>query len=541
MKTLIALILFITLASSILSQSPYTNVLIDATQSGGFYPCEPSICINPKNTNIIVAGAIINSYYYSTNAGLNWVEGNLTSNPYGVWGDPSIHVDTNQHFYYFHLSNPSSGGSWIDRIVCQKSTNFGVSWNNPGTYTWLNPPKKQDKQWAVVDWTGGARGNWIYVTWTEFDNYGSSNSNDSSRIIFARSTNGGNNWTEAKRINRLAGDCVDDDYTVEGAVPAVGPNGDVYVAWSGPMGLNNFKIFFDKSTDGGVTWLTNDIVAADQRGGWTYVISSLYRCNGLPVTICDNSNGPHRGTIYINYTDSAGPLDHDVMVVKSTNGGLNWSAPIRINNDAPGKEQFLTWMTVDQVTGYLYCVFYDRRNYSDSKTDVFMARSTDGGITWLNERISESPFTPIAAPFFGDYSNISAHNGVIRPIWTRLQGNTSIWTAIINIPVGLNQTSTEIPVEFGLKQNYPNPFNPSTMIRFDVPASNSGNYKVTLKIYDALGKETAELLNKDLTAGSYEYDWNAFGLPSGVYFYTLNATTGTGSGFSQTKKMVLTK
>jgi len=541
MKTLIALILFITLASSILSQSPYTNVQISAT--GG--PNEPSISVNPKNTNQLVAGANTNKLYTSSNGGLNWTIGTITSS-LTVWGDPCIIADTNGHFYYFHLVN---GASFIDRMGCQKSTNAGATWSN-GAFFQFNPPKQQDKEWAIVDFTGGPRGNWIYVTWTEFDDYGSPSTNDSSRILFARSTNAGISFTDIVQLNKLSGNCIDEDYTVEGAVPAVGPNGEIYVAWSGPQGINNFKIFFDRSTDGGLTWLANDIVAANQPGGWDlgsgaangYGILGIYRGNGLPVTVCDISNGPHRGTIYINYLDSVGTRDRDVKVVKSTNGGLNWSAPIRVNNDPPGKEQFFTWLTIDQVTGYLYCVFYDRRNYTNSQTDVYLAVSTNGGTTWSNERISQEPFTPSSNTFFGDYNNITAHNGVIRPIWIRLQGGSlSVWTAIINIPVGLNQTSTEIPVSFGLKQNYPNPFNPATKIRFDVPAAEVGRYNVSLKIYDAIGKEIAELLNNELSAGSYEFDWNAAELPSGVYFYTLQATSGNSASFTQTKKMVLTK
>jgi hypothetical protein len=67
-------------------------------------------------------------------------------------------------------------------------------------------------------------------------------------------------------------------------------------------------------------------------------------------------------------------------------------------------------------------------------TDVYWATSKDGGNTWHNERISESPFTPEATVFFGDYNNITAHNGIVRPIWTRLQdGRLSIHTAIINL------------------------------------------------------------------------------------------------------------
>src|SRR5207244_1341511 len=124
-------------------------------------------------------------------------------------------------------------------------------------------------------------------------------------------------------------------------------------------------------TDGGTTWLANDIIAGSQPGGWDYVVPGIYRNNGLPQTLCDISNGPYNGNIYINYTDSAGPGDHDVKIIKSTNGGTTWSSPIRVNDDPAGKEQFFSWMAIDQVTGYLYVVFYDRRNYTNSQTDVY--------------------------------------------------------------------------------------------------------------------------------------------------------------------------
>ncbi|MBS1552226.1 MAG: glycosyl hydrolase, partial [Bacteroidetes bacterium] len=83
-----------------ISVAQYTNVLITNTGS----PTEPSICINPKNTDIVVAGSNIKYYYYSTNSGLNWTKQTLTSS-YSVWGDPSITVDTAGNFYYGHLTN----------------------------------------------------------------------------------------------------------------------------------------------------------------------------------------------------------------------------------------------------------------------------------------------------------------------------------------------------------------------------------------------------------------------------------------------------
>ena len=158
--------------------SQYTNITISTTNS----PNEPSICINPKNLNQVVAGANISSAYYSTNSGYNWTRFSLTNSQYGVWGDPCIIVDTLGHFYYFHLSNPNSPGYWIDRIVCQKSTNGGMNYSNPGSYTYFQSPKEQDKEWAIVD----PRNNHIYVTWTQFDNYGTGNQLDSSNILFSK-------------------------------------------------------------------------------------------------------------------------------------------------------------------------------------------------------------------------------------------------------------------------------------------------------------------------------------------------------------------
>jgi hypothetical protein len=322
----------------------YTNVTI-FTPGLTMAPEEPSICINPKNTNFLVAGANLNYVSYSTNGGLNWAaQYALVSSSYGVWGDPCIICDTTGAFYYFHLANPPSPGNWIDRIVIQKSTDNGASFTNPGYYTGLNGTKAQDKHWACVNRTN----NYIYVTWTQFDNYGTSNQLDTSRILFSKSTDGGIIWSTAVRIDKLGGDCIDSDNTVEGAVPCVGPNGEIYDAWAGPKVRNSqYGIFFNKSTNAGANWLSTPVYVCDQLGGWDYMISGLQRSNGMPITCCDVSNGPYRGNIYIGYSDEISTTDHDIKFTKSTNGGVNWSTPLRVNNDAVGKEQFMPWMTID--------------------------------------------------------------------------------------------------------------------------------------------------------------------------------------------------
>lgn len=422
------LLLALVLAFSAFSQSEYYNVKIHSAY-GGIGPCEPSIAVSVADPNIIVAGAVTHDVYRSTDGGFTWEVRKLRS-PYGVWGDPCIVSNAKGDFHFLHLSDPT-GRNWaseeiLDRIVCQTSTNGGKTWGN-GTYMGLHHPKDQDKEWAAVD----LRNNALYASWTEFDDYGSKNfPEDRSRILFAKYTGEGESaWSEAVVLSELEGNCIDGDSTTEGAVPTVGPEGQVYVAWS-----FDEKIYFDRSLDEGATWLEKDIVITDQPGGWDLDISGIGRCNGMPVTGCDVSGGVHNGRIYINWSDQRnGKKDTDIFVAYSDDQGDTWSDPIRVNDDEAGKQQFLTWMSVDPATGHIFIVFYDRRNHKGDATDVYLATSSDGGTTWVNERISESPFTPIGGVFFGDYNNISAVDGVVRPIWTRQDGReTSIWTAIIN-------------------------------------------------------------------------------------------------------------
>jgi hypothetical protein len=99
-------------------------------------------------------------------------------------------------------------------------------------------------------------------------------------------------------------------------------------------------------------------------------------------------------------------------------------------------------------------------------------------------------------------------------------------------PVGVEEIDGQIPSDYTLAQNFPNPFNPSTKIRYTVPEQAN----VSLKIYDVLGKEVAELVNVEQTAGTYEASFDASRLSSGIYFYQLSAGNVTIS-----KKMMLLK
>jgi hypothetical protein len=274
MKHIFLTLLAISLHFGLIAQ--VQNVMI----TDQYNPEEPSIFINPKNPAQIMAGVNIKYIYLSNDSGKTWTGTEMTSD-FGVWGDPCLLTDTAGNFCFLHLSNPPQG-NWIDRIVFQKYETSINQWTTD-TFMGLNGTKAQDKEWCIVD----QNTNILYTTWTEFDEYGSVDPLDSSRIMFSRSLDGGQSWSPAKQINEVSGDCIDSDNTTEGAVPAVGPNGEVYVAWAGPVGLR-----FDRSLDSGTTWLDKDIFIDPMPTGWDYSIPGISRANGLPITLCDLSGGP---------------------------------------------------------------------------------------------------------------------------------------------------------------------------------------------------------------------------------------------------------
>ena len=120
-------------------------------------------------------------------------------------------------------------------------------------------------------------------------------------------------------------------------------------------------------------------------------------------------------------------------------------------------------------------------------------------------------------------------------VWYDIRdGNTEIYykhNPTGNI-VGIKNITLGTPTGFILNQNYPNPFNPSTKISFDIPKPAF----VKLTVFDILGKEISVLINDELNAGVYNYDWSGINLPTGIYFYKM-----VSGDFVETKKMILVK
>lgn len=387
--------------------------------------CEPSIAINPRDTKNIVAASVLDNVYYTFDGGVTWNKSKITS-PLGVYGDPVVVASDKGDFFYFHLSDPTGEG-WkneksLEHIVCHQSKDGGKTWDE-GVAIGTNPPKDQDKPWATID----DKGN-VYVAWTQFDKYASDDPNCLSTIMLSTSSNG-KKWSKPVQLSQTPGDCKDSDNTVMGGMPAVSHDGKVFAVWA-----HQNKLWLDRSFDGGSMWLRNDIGITAQPGGWDQAVPGHNRTNGLPVLQLDRAKlSPARGSIFLVWADQRkGETDTDIWFLRSSNYGDYWTTPLRINNDAPGSHQYFPWMTVDQVTGYIYIVYYDRREYEDNQTDVYLAYSVDSGNSFKNIKISEAPFTPDTSSFFGDYNNISAHKGIITPIWTRMDnGVTSVWTCVI--------------------------------------------------------------------------------------------------------------
>ncbi len=195
-------------------------------------------------------------------------------------------------------------------------------------------------------------------------------------------------------------------------------------------------------------------------------------------------------------------------------------------------------------------------NYVYAGTGSGVYRSTDSGYTWTQSTLSNELIYSVAVydnyVFAGSELNgvyLSGNNGLN---WIQINeglGNATIYSlyifnnyifagasanSVYRRPLGelVNINTNEIPVEMKLSQNYPNPFNPLTTINFDINRKD----KVTLKVYDILGKLIATLVNKTFNPGSYSVNWNASQYQSGIYFYRLE----TGN-FTDTKRMILIK
>ncbi|MDQ3019583.1 MAG: T9SS type A sorting domain-containing protein [Bacteroidota bacterium] len=501
---------------------------------------EPAIVKHPLNPLIMFVASytISNSFrsegvYFTTNGGLDWF-GSDTCNSGGSTnnhgGDPGPIIDKDGRNILTHQ------GGFIVGMFSNTSTNLGATWSN----NILIASGDQDKGTpGTDDVSTSAYYGRTYIVWTRFIS--------PFPIVSSFTTNGGSSWSSINQVN-----VTPSGFVSLGGDIKVNKDGDVCVCWAGVL-LNspqNEKFCgFAKSSNGGVSWIVNENIYAMNGVKTASLQPWNIRINGYPHIETDKTGGDRNGWIYIVTGEknlSPAGTDPDVVFHRSNDGGNTWSAGVRVNQDPinNGKVQYFPAINVDD-NGGLNVIYYDNRKISSDSMDVYLSRSTDGGSSWRDYRINDHRFRPktvtgaVGAGNQGDNIGITSVGNKLWPVWMDDHtGVYQIWAAPIDLnTIGITQTISAIPETFTLMQNYPNPFNPVTKIKFDIPSSITRETQlVKIIVYDALGKEVTALVNQKLSPGSYEVDFNAANLPSGVYYYKLE--TGL---HSIVKKMLFLK
>jgi len=174
--------------------------------------------------------------------------------------------------------------------------------------------------------------------------------------------------------------------------------------------------------------------------------------------------------------------------------------------------------SLDITFVYSISVDLSGKIYVSSLTNgVFV--SSDNGATWTSLGMSGNGVSSMMVNPNSSDVYVGTKEGKVFAI-TSSNGITAV------------EDNTEVPTEFKLAQNYPNPFNPTTTIEFAVP--KSGIY--SLKVYNVLGEEVANLVDNQLTSGMHKVNFDATRLASGMYIYRLS-----GSNVNISKKMILMK
>lgn len=491
---------------------------------------EVIIVRHPLNQNLLFASAntqspaVFEGVYVTTDGGTTWFGSDtLWGLPLNThYGDPGIIIDKNGVFIVVHIGSGSVPG-----MASNYSTDNGITWSNTIQIQSGNL-LQHEASTGTDDIPSSPFYGRSYTTYTDVTTM--------RKVQLAYTTNGAANWSVPITISPVSSS---GHYAAWSDIPAkTGPNGEVYVTWNNYISSSSVpdSIGFAKSTDGGLNWINATNTAYDINGLPTGSTINGMRYFHFPRIDVDRSGGPRNGWIYIvtneRFTPPATDLA-DVILHRSTNGGITWSTGIRVNQDTPGngKYQVFPAIRVDE-SGAVNIVYYDSRNIpTNDSVEVFVSRSIDGGNTWAEVIASDHRSRPKVG-YQGDYIGITSGNGIVWPVWMDdFTGIQQVWTVGISIITGISENNS-IPKNYSLEQNYPNPFNPNTVISYHLKA----NSFVTLKIYDILGGEIATLVNKEMKPGSYEIEWNASEYPSGIYFYKLTA-----SNFADTKKMVLVK
>jgi hypothetical protein len=400
---------------------------------------ETYITLNPASSKSLAAGSneIFRDpmrAYFSNDGGSTWgaVDAPLPpplqgTNDTRFGSDPSLVFDSRGNLFYSYIVVYFGAGNGVDgsQMAVARSTD-GKSYPQLTLFGFQSGSNHfNDKPMITADANPSSPfRDRIYVAW---DASSGGNATDGG-IHLARSSDAGATFTPA-RIDNPSGPSQG-----IGAVPFVGPNGELYVAWND---YKNNLIAFNRSFDGGVTWDAQRTVSQKTAAFDVGIPAELFRrALVYPACDADRSTGPHRGRLSCSWMDLAPAGVTDILYSFSDDRGLTWTAPHPVTDQLPKLvDRFNHWLAVDPVTGDVNLSFYDTRNDTTGfrfMTDTYFTQSIDGGATFRspnvrvssvssNEHDCNGIFPCSAIDYFnqqGDYEGLASRGGVSHPIWT---------------------------------------------------------------------------------------------------------------------------
>jgi BNR repeat protein len=354
----------------------------------------------------------------STNGGSTWTNGFLPgitkivnpANRYDRVSDPSVAYDAMHNVWLISsLAIKTGTGSVVGAaVIVSRSTNGGLTWNNPVVVKAASSTANLDKNWSVCDDTSSSP--FYGHCYTEWDNNGAGN-----RIQMSTSTDGGVTWGTSKRTANSA--------TGLGGQPVVQPNGTVIVPIDN---ANETSVLAFTSTNGGTSWGSTVTVSPIS----SHTVAGSLRSGPLISAEIDGS-----GKVYVVWQDcrfESGCSANDLVMSTSTNG-TTWTAVKRIpaNTVGSGVDHFIPGLAVDKATSgstaHLVLAFnyYPVSNCTAAtcQLNVGYVSSTDGGSHWTSTTNITGPMTLSWLPnttqgrMVGDYMSTSFSGGTARPVF----------------------------------------------------------------------------------------------------------------------------
>ncbi|MCD4681713.1 MAG: T9SS type A sorting domain-containing protein [Bacteroidales bacterium] len=484
---------------------------------------EPSITYDPNDPSKMAIGwrqfnTITNNFRqagigYTNDGGLTWTfPGVLTP---GIFrSDPVLDCDVNGNFYYNSLT--VQGEDYLCDVFI--SDDGGITWDN-GTFA-----QGGDKQWMTIDKSSGIGSGNIYAFWNVSFSY-------CEPGFFTRSTDGGYSYE----------DCVSIPDWPYWGTNVVSAEGDLYTC--GATWGNNFTVAKSSTAQNPgqiVSWdfATNVDLDGEVVGFGGYSCPNPSGLLGQTIITVDSSGGPNHGNVYIlcsveRYSTSD-PLD--VMFARSTDGGLTWSSPVRVNDD-PGNNAWQWFGTMSVAPdGRIDAVWLDTRDYPGTvNSTLYYAYSMDAGDTWCENVPLSEFFNPhLGWPQqdkMGDYFDMFSDESGAHLAWAAtFNGEQDVYYGHITPQfTGTHELKNNISAT--LSQNYPNPFKGQTNIRYYLAEESF----VSIKVFDLTGRVVASLINESQNTGNHQVTYTATNLESGVYYYQLQA----GDSIVTRKMMIL--